>query len=43
MSRPRVLILGGTQFIGRATVEALCERLRFGPLTRTRLKALLQG
>lgn len=24
-------------------VEALCERLRFGPLTRTRLKALLQG
>lgn len=26
-----------------AAVEALCERLRFGPLTRTRLKALLQG
>ena len=23
MSRPRVLVLGGTQFIGRATVEAL--------------------
>ncbi|WP_267223574.1 5'-3' exonuclease [Dyella silvae] len=24
-----------------ATMDALCERLRFGPLTRTRLKALL--
>lgn len=24
-------------------VEALCERLRFGPLTRQRLKALIQG
>ncbi|WP_114239900.1 5'-3' exonuclease H3TH domain-containing protein [Dyella sp. C9] len=24
-------------------IDALCERLRFGPLTRTRLKALLQG
>jgi len=23
------------------TMDALCERLRFGPLTRTRLKALL--
>ncbi|WP_090448786.1 5'-3' exonuclease H3TH domain-containing protein [Dyella sp. OK004] len=26
-----------------ARVEALCERLRFGPLTRQRLKALIQG
>jgi len=24
-----------------ATVDALCERLRFGPLTRTRLKSLV--
>lgn len=26
-----------------ARIEALCERLRFGPLTRQRLKALIQG
>ena len=46
MSRPRVLILGGTQFIGRATVEALLtssEQYELTIVTRGRTPSPFDG
>ena len=43
MSRSRVLVLGGTQFIGRATVEALLATAKYEITIVTRTHAAALG